>query len=81
METTPVIHSMGFGRAFWLDEDDQLLSAPWLKDGTVEEENYDYVSEWTDWEGVNMESLLQIHSRLHHTKYDVFGVSPYGVGS
>ncbi len=67
-----MIHSVGFGRVFWLDEDDQLLSAPWRKDGTVEEDNWDYVSEWTDWEGVNMESLLQIHSRLHHTKYDVF---------
>ena len=76
-----MIHSIGFGRVFWLYEDDQLLSAPWRKDGTVEEDNWDYVSEWTDWEGVNMESLLQIHSRLHHTKYDVFGVSRYGVQS
>ncbi len=67
-----MIHSVGFGRVFWLDDEDQLLSAPWRKDGTVEEDNWDYVSEWTDWEGVNMESLLQIHSRLHHTKYDVF---------
>ena len=67
-----MLHSVGFGRVFWLDDEDQLLSAPWRKDGTVEEDNWDYVSEWTDWEGVNMESLLQIHSRLHHTKYDVF---------
>jgi ABC-type uncharacterized transport system involved in gliding motility auxiliary subunit len=67
-----MIHSVGFGRVFWLDDEDQLLSAPWRKDGTVEEDNWDYVSEWTDWEGVNMEALLQIHSRLHHTKYEVF---------
>ena len=67
-----MLHSVGFGRVFWLDDEDQLLSAPWRKDGTVEEDNWDYVSEWTDWEGVNMESLLQIHSRLHHNKYDVF---------
>ena len=67
-----MLHSMHFGRAFWLDEEDQLCSCPWLKDGTVEEDNWDYVSEWTDWEGVNMEFLLQLHSRLHHTKYEVF---------
>ena len=72
---------MHFGRAFWLDEEDQLCSCPWRKDGTVEKDNWDYVSEWTDWEGVNMEFLLQLHSRLHHTKYDVFGVSRYGVQS
>ena len=72
MEATPVIHSMGFGRAFWLDEEDQLCSCPWRKDGTVAKDNWDYVSEWTDWEGVNMEFLLQLHSRLHHTKYEVF---------
>ena len=76
-----MIHSMHFGRAFWLDEEDQLCSCPWRKDGTVEKDNWDYVSEWTDWEGVNMEFLLQLHSRLHHTKYDVFGVSRYGVQS
>ena len=67
-----MLHSVGFGRVFWLDDEDQLLSAPWRKDGTVEEDTWDYVSEWTDWEGVNMESLLQIHSRLHHNKYEVF---------
>ena len=76
-----MIHSFSFGRAFWLDEEDQLCSCPWLKDGTVEEDNWDYVSEWTDWEGVNMNFLLNIHSRLHHTKYEVFGVSRYGVQS
>ena len=30
-----VIHSMAFGRAFWLDENDEFCSAPWLEDGTV----------------------------------------------
>ena len=64
METTPVIHSMGFGRAFWLDEEDQLCSCPWLKDGTVEEENYDYVSEWTDWEGVDMAKIFGIYRTM-----------------
>ena len=67
-----MIHSMHFGSAFWLDEEDQLCSCPWRKDGTVEKDNWDYVSERTEWEGVNMQFLLQLHSRLHHTKYEVF---------
>ena len=52
-----MLHSMHFGRAFWLDEEDQLCSCPWLKDGTVEEDNWDYVSEWTDWEAVSYTHL------------------------
>ena len=78
-----MIHSLGFGRAFWLDDEDNLCSCPWRKDGTLEEENWDYVSQWTDWEGVNMDSLLDIHSRLHFDKYHDYQdtVSAYGVGS
>ena len=56
-----VIHSMAFGRAFWLDDDDEFCSAPWLEDGTVDMEQQDYVSEWTDLEGVNIALLLDIY--------------------
>ena len=64
-----MIHSVGFGRVFWLDEDDQLLSAPWRKDGTVEEDNWDYVSEW-DMEGVNFDKLFDIHRTLTIEKHN-----------
>jgi hypothetical protein len=65
-----MIHSMHFGRTFWLDLDGQLMSAPWLKDGTVLDGTYgkddqsDYVSEWEDLEGLNLSALLDIHRDL-----------------
>ena len=55
-----MIHSMGFGRAFWLDEENEVCSAPWRKDGTVDMAQMDYVSEWTDLEGVSMYRLMDI---------------------
>ena len=59
-----MIHSMAFGRAFWLDENDEFCSAPWLEDGTVDMEQQDYVSEWTDLEGVSLDKLFIIHRNL-----------------
>ena len=62
-----MIHSESFGRAFWLDDDNELCSAPWRKGGTVDEwvnESWDYVSEWNDLEGVDMGKLLGIHKEL-----------------
>ena len=59
-----VIHSMAFGRAFWLDENDEFRSAPWRQDGTVDMEQKDYVSEWNDLEGVSLDKLFTIHRNL-----------------
>ena len=59
-----VIHSMAFGRAFWLDENDEFCSAPWRQDGTVDMEQQDYVSEWSDLEGVSLDKLFVIHRNL-----------------
>ena len=59
-----MIHSMAFGRAFWLDDDDEFCSAPWRQDGTVDMEQQDYVSEWTDLEGVSLDKLFIIHRNL-----------------
>jgi len=61
---------MHFGRVFWLNLDNELMSAPWLKDGTVLDGRYgtddqsDYVSEWEDLEGLNLSALLNIHRDL-----------------
>ena len=64
-KTNPaMIHSMAFGRAFWLDDDDEFCSAPWLEDGTVDMEQQDYVGEWTDLEGVSLHKLFIIHRNL-----------------
>ena len=59
-----MIHSMAFGRAFWLDENDEFRSAPWRHDGTVDMEQRDYVSEWNYLEGVSLDKLFTIHRNL-----------------
>ena len=59
-----MIHSMAFGRAFWLDDNDEFCSAPWRQDGTVDMEQQDYVSEWNDLEGVSLHKLFVIHRNL-----------------
>ena len=59
-----MIHSESFGRAFWLDDDNEVCSAPWRVDGTVDTANMDYVGDWTDLEGVNMDILTNIIKRL-----------------
>ena len=58
-----MLHSMHFGRAFWLDDDNEFCSCPWRKDGTVEDLNWDYVSEW-EMEGVNFDRLFDVHRTL-----------------
>ena len=67
-----MIHSMGFGRAFWLDEENEVCSAPWRKDGTVDMAQMDYVSEWTDLEGVDMYRLMDIVKRLIDDKMNKY---------
>ena len=60
-----------FGRLFWVDDNYDLQSCPQFVDGTGDFENKDYVSEWTDWEGVDMNELLNIHKVciLNKTQY------------
>ena len=67
-----MIHSMGFGRAFWLDESNEVCSAPWHKDGTVDIANMDYVADWTDMEGVDMYRLMEIVRRLIDDKMNKY---------
>ena len=50
-----------FGRLFWVDDDYEFKSCPLNVDGTGDFDCDDYVSEWTDWEGVDMNELLNIH--------------------
>ena len=64
-----MLHSMHFGRAFWLDDDNEFCSCPWRKDGTVEDLNWDYVSEW-EMEGVNFDRLFDIHRTLTIEKHN-----------
>ena len=60
-----------FGRMFWVDDDFEFKSCPLNVDGTGDFDCDDYVSEWTDWEGVDMNLLLAIHrcELLNKTQY------------
>ena len=59
-----------FGRIFWVDEDLEFKSCPQYVDGTGDFDNADYVSDWTDWDGVNVSLLFQIHRTCLHLKQD-----------
>ena len=50
-----------FGRIFWVDDNNDFKSCPLCVDGTGDFDCEDYVSEWTDWDGVNYELLFNIH--------------------
>ena len=60
-----------FGRIFWVDDELEFKSCPLNVDETGDFECEDYVSEWTDWEGVDMNELLAIHKVciLNKTQY------------
>ena len=60
-----------FGRIFWVDDELEFKSCPLCVDGTGDFDVEDYVSEWTDWEGVDMNELLAIHKVciLNKTQY------------
>ena len=53
--------SESFGRLFWVDDNYDFKSCPLCVDGTGDFDVEDYVCEWTDWEGVDMNLLLNIY--------------------
>ena len=59
-----------FGRIFWVDDSDDFKSCPQNIDGTGDFDQWDYVSEWTDWEGVDMDLLFSIHATCLSLKDD-----------
>ena len=59
-----MVQSDFFGRTFWFGKDNQLKSAPTNIDNTVDYNSFDYVCDWTDWEGVNYYELFDIVSEL-----------------
>ena len=56
--------SLHFGRFFWFDDENEFCSCPANVDGTADEDNWDYVSEWQELEGVNLDKLFTIHRNL-----------------
>ena len=59
-----------FGRIFWVDDNNDFKSCPLNVDETGDFDHQDYVSEWDDWEGVDMSLLFQIHKTCLHLKQD-----------
>ena len=68
-----MFHSRSFGRIFWVDEDHNFKSCPERIDGTGDFDMEDYVSDWTDWDGVDMDLLLNIHKAELLNKYTYAG--------
>ena len=50
-----------FGRAFWVDSNNEFRSCPLFVNNKPDYSQVDYVSEWTDLEGVDLNKLLYIH--------------------
>ncbi len=57
-----------FGRIFWVDDNLDFKSCPLCVDNTGDFDATDYVSDWTDWEGVDMNLLFNIHKTCLHSK-------------
>ena len=62
-----------FGRFFWVDDELEFRSCPANLDGTGDFDCSDYVSEWTDLEGLDMHKLLEIHKSELINKLDYAG--------
>ena len=67
-----MIHPESFGRAFWLDDDNEVCSAPWRKNGTVDTAQMDYLADWSDMEGVDMSRLMEVIRRLIDDKMNMY---------
>ena len=59
-----------FGRIFWVDDNYDFQSSPLNVDNTGDFNCSDYVSNWDDWEGINIDKLLNIHKACILNKYD-----------
>ena len=59
-----MINSDTFGMTFWLDNNNEFCYCPTFNDNKPDKDNWGYVSEWVDLEGVNLSKLLEIHKSL-----------------
>jgi len=63
------IISEEFGRHFFIDIGFNFISAPSFKDGGYDESQLDYVGNWSEWEGIDMNQLFNINRRLCWTQW------------
>jgi len=59
-----MINSDTFGMTFWLDDDNEFCYCPTFNDNKPDKDNWGYVSEWNDFEGLDFNQLLRIHREL-----------------
>ena len=57
-----------FGRAFWVDDNNDLKSCPLKVNNEPDFTQEDYVEEWTDLEGLELGKLLNIHKIVLHNR-------------
>ena len=53
--------SKEFGRAFWVDSNNDFRSCPLFVNNELDLDHIDYVEEWVDLEGLDLGKLLNIH--------------------
>ena len=53
--------SKEFGRAFWIDVNNDFRSCPLFVNNEPDLDHIDYVEEWQDLEGLDLGKLLNIH--------------------
>ena len=66
-----------FGRAFWVDVNNDLRSCPLFNNNEPDLDQIDYVSEWTDLEGLELDKLLNIHRKELINKIEYEGKYDY----
>ena len=59
-----MISSLHFGMTFWLDDDKEFCYCPTFNDNTPDKDNWGYVTEWTDFDGIDFNQLFAIHREL-----------------
>ena len=59
-----MINSEDFGMTFWLDDDNEFCYCPTFNDNTPDKDNWGYVTEWTDFDGIDFNQLFAIHREL-----------------
>ena len=58
-----MINSDTFGMTFWLDDDNEFCYCPTFIDNKPDKDNWGYVSEWTDFDGVDLDESNLLISR------------------
>ena len=59
-----MINSDTFGMTFWLDDDNEFCYCPTFIDNKPDKDNWGYVSEWTEFDGIDFNQLFAIHREL-----------------